>query len=263
MSNKQDYETKIAVITAIGDDQIKAPNNIPVDVYIQEAENLYLWSQEDKDALMAKGLALELMDDIPIRAGALREAESRWNLKRFTRKEAEKQWKEQSPLAFEFRDKLLFDLRFAFRNDDDLLGKLSDIAEGYSNADMIQDLNDLSVLGLEHPDLLAAVNFDMTLLDQAAQKADELAQLLAAATGERIDTSESKKIRDQAYTHLKEAVDEVYDFGQYVFRDNEERLKGYRSNYLRRMRLSRSATLEPEPEPEPAVVEGQTASETA
>ena len=61
-----------------------------------------------------------------------------------------------------------------------------------------------------------------------------MAALLAAATGERIDTSESKRIRDQAYTHLKEAVDEIRAYGQYVFRHIDERLKGYRSNYLRR-----------------------------
>jgi hypothetical protein len=76
-----------------------------------------------------------------------------------------------------------------------------------------------------------------------------MAALFAAATGDRIDLSESKKIRDKAYTHLKEVVDEVYAYGQYVCRDDDERLKGYRSNYLRRLRLKQAS------EPEPAVPE--------
>jgi hypothetical protein len=72
-----------------------------------------------------------------------------------------------------------------------------------------------------------------------------MATLLAAATGDRIEASESKKIRDQVYTHLKEAVDEIYDYGQYVFRDDDERLRGYRSNYLRRIRARRASASEP------------------
>ncbi|NIM11575.1 MAG: hypothetical protein GTO45_05730 [Candidatus Aminicenantes bacterium] len=243
MSTKEDYDAKVAIITAIGDDQVKVPNNIPVDVYIQEAENLYHWCQEDQAELTAKGFDWLLADDLPVRSGALREAESLWNLERFTREEAARQWAEESPAAYELRNQLLHDFRFAFRNDTDLSGKVSDIAEGSSHADMLQDLNDLSVLGKENLDLLAAINFDVSLLDQAAQVADEKAVLLAVATGERIEYSEAKKIRDQAYTHLKEAVDEIYSYGQYVFWHDDDRLKGYRSNYLRRKRTKKS----PEP----------------
>ena len=42
MSNRDDYLAKIAIIEAIADDQMKSPN-MPVDHYIQEAENLYQW----------------------------------------------------------------------------------------------------------------------------------------------------------------------------------------------------------------------------
>ena len=34
-------------------------------------------------------------------------------------------------------------------------------------------------------------------------------------------------MRDKAYTHLKQAVDQVRECGQYVFWRNEARLKGY------------------------------------
>ena len=46
-------------------------------------------------------------------------------------------------------------------------------------------------------------------------------------------------------------MDEIYDFGQYVFRDNDERLKGYRSNYLRRLRLRQTSETEPAVPEEP------------
>jgi hypothetical protein len=74
----------------------------------------------------------------------------------------------------------------------------------------------------------------------------------AAAYRDRQDFSEAKRIRDQAFTHLKEAVDLIRKCGQYVFWRNAARLKGYRSNYLRRLsRRSAEPNNEPEPGPVP------------
>ncbi|MFZ5602145.1 MAG: hypothetical protein ACOY7J_06805, partial [Pseudomonadota bacterium] len=72
------------------------------------------------------------------------------------------------------------------------------------------------------------------LLDQAAALADQLTTLLASAAGERKEGNSARQLRDQAYTHLKAAVDEVRDFGQYVFWDNAIRRDGYFSDYTRR-----------------------------
>jgi hypothetical protein len=57
---------------------------------------------------------------------------------------------------------------WAARKDAELTRKVRAIAAGSSHADMIQDLNDLSVLGKGYPAPLAAISFDMALLDQAA-----------------------------------------------------------------------------------------------
>ncbi|MCP4146247.1 MAG: hypothetical protein GY757_00725 [bacterium] len=38
---KNDYDCKPAAFRAIGDKQIKKPHNIPVSIYIQEADTLY------------------------------------------------------------------------------------------------------------------------------------------------------------------------------------------------------------------------------
>ena len=45
-------------------------------------------------------------------------------------------------------------------------------------------------------------------------------------------------MRDKAYTHLKQAVDEVRECGHYVFWRNEARLKGYSSRYFRKARAA-------------------------
>jgi hypothetical protein len=246
MSSEQDYEIKLETLRAIPKDQIKIPNNIPVYVYIQEADNLYQWCQQDKDALTAVGLAWELVTDLPLRIGALTEAEARWNTERLTRKEAPKKWEKESKAAYDLRNRLLHQFRYAYRKDADLLKAVKAIGKGRKQADMIQDLSDLSVLGEKNPQPLSDINFDMSLLDKATETAEQMALLLAQVTSIRNRESEAQTIRDQAFTHLKEAVDQVCECGQYVFRQAPERRRGYRSHYMymRRKRHERKAAAE-------------------
>ncbi len=230
MSNAENYKNKLATITAI--EEVKSPN-IPVDVYLQEAEDLYHWSTEDKAKLIGAGQDGSLIEDLPVRAGACREAQSLWTKERNTREEAEQEWKNKSPLAYERRDDLLHAFRFAFRNRDDLLNRVKFISEGDGHADMIQDLNDLAALGKENQPELKKIKLDLAHLKRAAATADEMADLLGRVNGERDSDNEFKIIRDKAYTHLKEAVDEIRSCGKYVFWKDEHRLKGYGSRYFK------------------------------
>ena len=102
---------------------------------------------------------------------------------------------------------------------------------------MLKGLKDLNALGKANRDLLTNIGFDLTLLDQAAKMANELEMKHEAASFSREDYCEAKKIRHQAFTHLKEAVDLIRQCGQYVFWRNAARFKGYRSSYLRKVRM--------------------------
>ena len=103
---------------------------------------------------------------------------------------------------------------------------------------MIKDLKDLSVLGKSNTRLLEAIKFDLTLLDKAAQTSGEMALLLDEMyrDSDLEKRSEAKKIRDQAYTHLKEAVDEIRETGRYVFRHDKKHVRAYASVYRRRIK---------------------------
>lgn len=229
--SKENYDALEAVLTALPVDQVKIPR-IPVDVTVQEAEDLFVWATEDREALESKGMNwTATVEEIPARSGALRHAQALWMKERYTQEEALKQWSNQSPEAYTLRDDLLADLRFAYRKREDLLGRVSAIAEGSGNADMIQDLSDISVLGKANLEELSAINFDLTLLDTAATRSGELADLLAKSNGSRLDNTKAKEMRDKAHTYLKEVVDEVRDFGKYVFRKDPQRFKGYISRY--------------------------------
>jgi hypothetical protein len=105
---------------------------------------------------------------------------------------------------------------------------------------MIRGLKDLSALGRANQGLLTNIGFDLTLLDLAVQKSNDLAAKKEAASFYSENYLETKKIRDQAYTHLKEAVDYIREYAKYVFWKNPSRLKGYRSNFLRNRKPKRA-----------------------
>lgn len=233
--SKQDYDNKIEIINAINDKNIKTPN-MPIDIFLQEAEYLYQWCQDDKDYLIKAGLAWSFVDDLPIRVGALREAYAIWIKGWFNQQETQIIWNEKARLAYDLRNEILHNMQFAYRKDTVLAHRISELYEGGTHAEMVHDLNNVSILGKANLVPLKAVGMDLTLLDQAAAMASEMAELFGKATVGREDKSPARIIRDKAYTHLKEAVDEIRDYGQYVFWKNENRITGYRSTHLQRHR---------------------------
>lgn len=237
MSSTNDYNELLPVISAIKPADVLTPN-IPIDVFVQESENLYHWCKGDQQALMKVGLDWNFVLSLPVRAGACREAQSLWNKERNTRQEAEQAWKDQAPAAFDLRNQLIHDFRFAFRKYDGLVARVDEIAQGDTNADMVQDLNDLSVVGKANPEPLVAINFDMPLLDTAADVSDRMGDLLGATNGERKEVSEAMLIRDKAFTYLKQAVDEIRECGKFAFWRTPDRLKGYNSDYWKQQKKS-------------------------
>lgn len=219
-------------LLAIRNEDVMLPK-YPIDIFIQETENTGTWAIDDQEALVNAGLPENYVEELKIRAGVLREAESIWFKQRYTLEDAERIWKAERDDAYELHSQLLHHLHFAFRNDEDLDKRVSEIGHGHGNPDMIQGLNDMSVLGKEYQDHLTAINFDLTLLDKAAETADRLGEILSVAVKDQ-NNNNAKDMRDRAYTYLKEVIDEVRAVGQYVFWRNKERLQGYTSSYNKR-----------------------------
>ena len=216
---------------AIPSAEIKVPN-MPVDVFLQEASDLMEWSKEDQSQLIGVGVPQAVFGSMEQRIGALRHAQSLWNKDRYTKEEARQEWDMKSPAAYELKDQLEHDFRFAFRRRPDLLNKVKAIEEGTGHADMVQDLNDLTELGRANLHLLRAISFEEKKLHTAEVQASDLSVLLAKANGEKLSDSDSKINRDRAYTYLKSATDEIREAGKYVFWKDEVRKRGYFSRYL-------------------------------
>lgn len=237
MSNSDFYSSKLSIIRSIPDSMIIMPGSIPINVYLQEAENLYNWCQPDKEKLTANGLQWQLVEDMPARIDTLREAQARWKASDSNDIETEKEWDEKYPVALESRKDLIRTMKFLFRNNPAVTAKIGRLSEGLSSAAMIQALRDISVFGKEHIEELKSGNFDITKLDTAAVMSREMASLLGALNSRRAFCSDALKIRNQAFTHLKEAVTEVKKHANFVLWRDPSRLRGYASEHNRRKYL--------------------------
>ena len=123
MANIDDYNAKLDVITAIPESETKSPN-MPVKAFLEEAEFLYKRAHEDKEALLGVGLDWDLVVDLPVRAGALRQAETNWFNDRFNQEEAAKTWNASSDDGYQFRDELLHTFFHAYRKDPALIRRV-------------------------------------------------------------------------------------------------------------------------------------------
>ncbi|WP_200978617.1 hypothetical protein [Echinicola sp. 20G] len=236
--SKQNYEAILEELIAIPTEAASIPA-MPVDVYVQEAADLAVWVEDEKSAMKKAGMDWELAQKLPVLAGALRHAQSLWMKEFNIQEEARRKWEQNSPLAFELKNDLEADCRFAFRKRPDLLAKVQQVEQGTSHADMVQDLSDLAALGNAHLELLKSIGVNEEKLQLAEATASEMSELLAQMNGESATNNEAKIMRDKAYTLLKTAVDEVRETGKYVFRKNPEKLKGFTSAYYRKINKSR------------------------
>ncbi|MCP4220697.1 MAG: hypothetical protein GY765_39080 [bacterium] len=262
MPNKADLLLKLEVLEAIPEHKVGSPT-VPIHVCIQEAEKLALRAVTDREQLEGAGLNWVVVEDIPIRAGALREAHTIWATAMAEDHADAAQWPEESVEGMELRKELVHKLRFAFRNSPKLLSRLRTVNKGKKQSQLMEALNHLCEMGRKHLDLLEAVKIDPLILDEAARYSDELAVALGKLQIRREDLEKKRVLRDKAYFHLKQAVDEVRGFGRYLFWKQPSHLKSYQSAYFRSLRggpgdddISAGAgTGTPEPEPVAAELE--------
>jgi hypothetical protein len=239
--SKECYEAKVAEIESIPEQEVINPS-VPVDIMLQESENLIVWSRDDKEILIKAGIDWKLVEDLPLRTGALRYIESQWQ-KEFKSKEmAQIRWTAESPAAYLLRNELVHHFYHAFYDKPDLYSRTQKIDEGNTHADMIQDLSDLAALGKANSEVLKTKNIDLVLLDKAETLSTEMAKLLAESTGQKMQDNKLLITRNKAYTYMKLAMDEIRRNGQYAFWQNPQRLKGYVSQYYKKKNSAKKST---------------------
>ncbi|MGQ8337736.1 hypothetical protein ACUNWD_14400 [Sunxiuqinia sp. A32] len=228
MSYQDDFTQWKDQIENLPPTKVKLPNQ-PIDDFVASTETLAVEANKDRELLSAAGLDVTLIDELTPLSGALRYCQAQWMSEYRAREEAQKEWLEQSPLAYELRDELLHHFSFAYRDYDDIKKKVMRIREGGSHADMVQDLVELAVLGEKFPEPLTTINFDISTLQQARVVSHSMSELLAAANGAAGANGANKQMRDKAYTLLVDKASAIREYGRYIFWKDEEKKERYYS----------------------------------
>ncbi|SFE59237.1 hypothetical protein [Thermophagus xiamenensis] len=228
--SRKEFEQLLPLLEDIPEKEVIRPH-IPVAVELQEAENLYWWCQNDKEPLVASGLDWSVVESLPERTDACRYAESVWKQYYHSRKERNSLLRKKIREGFALRTRLLQFFDFAFRNDSGWKGKSRAIKNSRKNVAMIQHLIDLSVIGKANAKILEAISFDMSLLDAAVRKSEELAYMYAQHNDEVAKQNRLMDLRNRSYTYLKQAMITIREHGRFAFRDCPGRRKGYISHY--------------------------------
>ena len=222
--------------------QTLLPLNMPVRVQVAEAEALLLWMQQDKSQLVQRGFEWQQVAELSQAAMALKEAQSNWDNVRYMSADAQKAWQELLKKAIHMRSELLHFMRFAYAQNTDLVERIVRIGEGVSSDDVIQDLNDISLLGRNNLAPLAALGITAEQLLDAANLSDALSKHKAAAQVQRKLQNQKKLLRDQAYTYVTGLIKTIRQYGQLVFWRTPDRLKGYSSDFLRAKNRRKNTT---------------------
>jgi hypothetical protein len=93
MSDVITQTSALEAIQALTADQIKIPT-LPVNVFLQEAVDLYEWCLPDKPKLIAANLAEPVIDSLPLRTDICRDAQAKWNKQQKLKRDAMNSWKE-------------------------------------------------------------------------------------------------------------------------------------------------------------------------
>lgn len=178
---------------------------------------LYIWVQNDRALLEAVGLDWQLVDDLSLRVAACRYIEGEWQNHLSTTSDAEKEWTQKRDEAKALSVDLTRALRFALRRKLNVLGAQKQTTGYLSQAAFIEYCYNIAFLAADYKEQLQAVGFDVSRLDGACDDAEHLSVLLARVHTERGEQYIIRNQRNRAYTHLKEAVDQIRRCGKFAF----------------------------------------------
>jgi hypothetical protein len=119
MSDQQDLLDHLDVIKAVPKKQIKYCD-MPVKTYVYEIENLHTRASADLPKLTAVGMNAELVPNLLAYTGAVRTSQSNWEELNTVRDDAKEAWKAEWPAFIEFRNDLIDQMDFAYRNSEPL-----------------------------------------------------------------------------------------------------------------------------------------------
>ena len=221
MTFERDFQSKLPVISAIPKNQLKTPIQ-PVMEYVGEADRLQERCEQDKPELIAAGLDWDIVADLSVRAGAYYKTECDF--------EYIGKLQETIVRAASHLDTLLPMFHRAYSSNPYLLARINCI-DSYRHINEAQALMDLMDLALAYREGLDK-NFNLKNWFSEADYLKLEHNFLTKKVGDKDQQTRTRMLRNQAFTYLKEAVDEVCARAHAAFQNDEARLNGYRPRFF-------------------------------
>lgn len=170
-----------------------------------------------RERILSVGALDAALDGLPVAIDALAECEHRWALARDAGKHPRQAHAEA--LAYPLRDEMVAACRFHLDGVEGL-ELLARVTDGENAGDLVQDLRELATFLRENPEAFDGdESFDALA---CANKAQELAALIAVDVEPSPEALDLLELRDRAFTHLCELVERVRRAGRYAFRGTAE-----------------------------------------
>ncbi len=227
-SQKLHYETLFPVISALTKYTIPS---MPPEEAVGEASRVNVLIKEDRANLDRSGTEPHYLDSFEARAGAMSWSAAQMITCINTESTAKKEWVAMQSEVEKVRKGLLKALTRALRKDKDLSDAVKRIKERKGNLDQVFDFLSMSKLAQENKEKLQAVYADLSLIERSSELYIKLSDIYSRMVIDPKKLDEAKVIYYKAWTYLKEALDEVYEAGRYVFDEDDPRHALYYSDY--------------------------------
>ena len=125
------------------------------------------------------------------------------------------------------KSSMLSGLRYFLKENADVQSRCDAIVEGSGDVDMGDDLGKLADLYEEFPRDLAKADVPKNAIARARELSDVLQ---GAATERKVNPAQAEAIslRNRAYAALQVPVDQIFEAGRYLFRDQPKHYKAFR-----------------------------------
>lgn len=220
--------------TAITEEQFLQPYGSPDEV-ISDGHRIAKLIIGDRDTFIHGGLNPLYMDTLTQRLETYSDKVVEADTAISTENSVKTAWKDGEQRGYALKREFHHHYPFLYRNNSSVLSEVKEVISGSGRSDMILDLKKFAAIGKSNPAELENANlFDINWLDESAQLHIELTDLLAQLEAAPKDTKELTFAKNQAFTFLEIALNEIREYARYIFHGNEEKLKQYKRDYWKR-----------------------------
>ena len=209
--------------------------NMPYEEAMQEGRRVAALVTKYREQLAASDIDPVLLDEIGDRSGAFAYCVAALEANVEVNESHNEQFTLLRKEGYALRRKLLADFDYIFRNDSEVRTALANIREGRGDLDMFKDLLSLHKLSQDYRERLEKAHFNFEDTQKAFQFYNELFNLSAQRDIDPEKMSEAKLMVVRSWTLLKEALDEIYAAGRYVFYENPEVEELFYSDYRQKI----------------------------